>query len=142
MILLASSQPADDVNSLVLPDSTAAVNAAVPGTLLVRANRAEVETMTGEADPERAAAALVAAGAQLVVVTLGADGAILRGAVEADAPGVRARVRSTVGAGDVLTGVLLARLSGVGFDPSVLAAALPAAVADAARATERWGAVA
>jgi len=98
--------------------------------------------MTGEADPERAAAALVTAGARLVVVTLGPEGAMLRGELTADVPGVRAQVRSTVGAGDVLTGVLLAALWLAGFDPPALAEALPEAVAEGARATERWGAVA
>jgi fructokinase len=122
--------------------AAAAANAAVPGAFLVRSNRAEAELMTGEPDPERAAAAIVAGGARLVVVTLGPAGAILRGELTADVPGVHARVRSTVGAGDVLTGVLLARLALADFDPAALAAALPDAVAEGARATERWGAVA
>jgi sugar/nucleoside kinase (ribokinase family) len=122
-------------------EAAAAANAAVPGAFLVRTNRAEAEAMTREPDPERAAAALVSGGARLVVVTLGADGALLRGELEADVPGVRARVRSTVGAGDALMGVLLARLSLAGFHAPALAPALPAAVAAAARATERWGAV-
>jgi fructokinase len=122
-------------------EAAAAANAAVPGAFLVRTNRPEAEAMTGEPDPERAAAALVAAGAGLVVVTLGADGAILRGALKADVSGVPARVRSTVGAGDALMGVLLARLSLADFYAPALAAALPEAVAEAGRATERWGAV-
>ena len=55
--------------------------------------------MTGEADPDpRAAAALVQAGARTAVITLGREGAILRGG--ADVPGVRADVISTIGAGD------------------------------------------
>jgi fructokinase len=46
---------------------------------------------------------LVAAGARLVVLTLGAAGAILRGELRADVPGVRvARLVSTVGAGDAV----------------------------------------
>jgi fructokinase len=121
--------------------AAAAANAVVPGAFLVRANRAEAEAMTGEPDPARAAAALVAGGARLVVVTLGAGGALLRGELKADVPGVGARVRSTVGAGDALMGVLLARLSLASFYAPALAAALPEAVAEAARATERWGAV-
>ena len=56
-------------------------------------------------------------------------------------PGVPARVLSTVGAGDCLTGMLVARLTGRGYDPAALAAALPEAVAEGARACERWGAV-
>ncbi len=120
----------------------AACAACLPGTLLARMNRAEAELITGERDPERAAAALVAAGSRLAVVTLGAGGAILRGAASADAPGVPTEVRSTVGAGDALTGVLLARLALAGWDPEAAAAALPEAVAAGARATERWSATA
>src|SRR5207237_5065800 len=59
-------------------DAAASANACVPDALLVRANRAEAALMTGEEDAERAALALVKAGARLVVVTLGPDGAILR----------------------------------------------------------------
>ena len=124
-----------------MSEAAAAANAAVPGAFLVRTNRVEAEAMTREPDPERAAAALLAAGARLVVVTLGAEGALLRGEVRADVPGVPARVRSTVGAGDALMGALLARLSLASFDTPALAAALPEAVAAGAGATERWGAV-
>ena len=122
-------------------DAAATANACVPGALLVRANEAEAALMTGEDDPERAALALVKAGARLVVVTLGARGAILRGELRAQAPGVPVKVRSTIGAGDVLTGLLLARLSATGFYPPAVAAALPAAVEASARACERWGAL-
>jgi len=122
-------------------DAAASANACVHGALLVRANRAEAELMTGEADPERAATALVKGGARMVVLTLGADGAILRGALRATAPGVPCTIRSTAGAGDALTGTLLARLALSGFYPSSVAAALPEAVAAAAAACERWGAL-
>ena len=122
-------------------DAAAEALACVEGALLVRANRSEAQGMTGEDDPERAAAALVAAGAELVVITLGAEGAILRGALRAAAPGVPCRVVNTAGAGDVLTGTLLAALARDGFAPSAVAATLPAAVAAAARACGRWGAV-
>jgi fructokinase len=121
--------------------AAAAANACVPEALLVRANQGEAALMTGEEDPERAALALVKAGARLVVITLGAKGAILRGALRADAPGVASRLLSTVGAGDVLTGTLLARLAMSGFYPPAVAAALPEAVAASARACERWGAL-
>ena len=97
--------------------------------------------MTGEPDPVRAAEALVGGGARIVVVTLGADGALLRGEASARAPGCPGRVVSTVGAGDVFTGVLLAHLAQAGFDPAAAAAGLPDAVRKSARATERWGAV-
>jgi sugar/nucleoside kinase (ribokinase family) len=122
-------------------DATAAANACVPGALLVRANREEVALMTGEHEADRAAMALVRAGARMVVVTLGPGGAILRGELSADIPGVRAEVVSTIGAGDVLTGILLARLALSDFDPSAVAAALPDAVEASARACERWAAL-
>ncbi|HUO74860.1 MAG TPA: PfkB family carbohydrate kinase [Solirubrobacteraceae bacterium] len=122
-------------------DAAASANACVPGALLVRANEAEAALMTGEEDPERAALALVKAGARLVVITLGAGGAILRGELRADAPGVPARVLSSIGAGDALTGLLLARLAGTGFYPPAVAASLRDAVEAGARACERWGAL-
>jgi len=113
----------------------------VPGAFLVRGNRAEAELLTGEADPARAAEGLLAAGAQHVVVTRGAGGAILRGGgLRLDVPGVAARPVDTTGAGDVLTGTLLARLAASGFYPPTLAAALPEAVERAARSTEVFGA--
>jgi len=124
-------------------DAAASANACVPGALLVRANRFEAELMTGEGDPERAAVALRKAGAELVVITLGPDGAILRGGpgLNVAAPAVPARMRSSVGAGDALTGTLLARLALSDFYPAAAAAALDEAVAAAAAACERWGAL-
>lgn len=122
-------------------DAAASANACVPGALLVRCNHSEAELMTGEREPERAALALLKAGAQMVVLTLGAGGAILRGELRADEPGAAASVVSTVGAGDVLTGILLARLAATGFYPPAVAAVLPEAVAQAAKACERWAAI-
>jgi fructokinase len=122
-------------------DAAASANACVPGALLVRANESEAALMTGEDDPERAALALTKAGARLVVITLGAEGAILRGELSADAPGAEAEVISTIGAGDVIMGTLLARLALSDFYPPAVAAALPEAVTEAARACERWGAL-
>jgi sugar/nucleoside kinase (ribokinase family) len=122
-------------------EAAAATNACVPGALLVRANEEEATLMTGVGDPEGAAAALLQAGARAVVITLGRDGAILRGEARADAAGVPAHVVSTIGAGDVFTGTLLARLAAGGFEPSALVVALPEAVAASARACERWAAL-
>jgi sugar/nucleoside kinase (ribokinase family) len=99
----------------------------------------EAALMTGESDPEGAALALVKGGARLVVLTLGARGAMLRGQLRTDAPGVPVNIVSTLGAGDVLTGVLVAKLALSDFYPPSVAAALPDAVAQAARACERWG---
>ena len=58
-----------------------------------------------------------------------------------DVPGRPAAVRSTIGAGDVLTGVLLARLANSGYYPSAVGAALPDAVVQSSLACERWGAL-
>jgi fructokinase len=124
-----------------LADAAASANACVPGALLVRATHAEAALMTGEEDAERAAEALLKAGARLVVITLGSAGAMLRGELRADVPGVEVDVLSTVGAGDVLSGVLLARLALSGFYPSAVAAALREAVVESARACLHWGAL-
>jgi sugar/nucleoside kinase (ribokinase family) len=122
-------------------DAAASANACVPGALLVRCNAFEASVLTGEDDPERAASALVKAGARLVVITLGPRGALLRGELRADVEGVPARVRSTIGAGDAVTGLLLARLALADFYPSAAAVALPDAMAAGAAACERWGAL-
>jgi fructokinase len=122
-------------------EAAATVHACVPGALLVRCNEAEATLMTGEYDPERAALALLKAGARLVVITLGPRGALLRGEIRADAPGAAAAVRSTVGAGDSVTAVLLARLAQAGWYPPAAAVALRDAVTAGAEACERWGAI-
>ena len=115
----------------------------MPGALLVRLNMAEAELMTGESDPERAAMALVKAGARMVVLTLGRRGRdAARARCGPTVPGVAAsECVSTIGAGDALTGTLLARLAMSGFYPSSVAAALPEAVEAAAAACGRWGAL-
>ncbi len=121
--------------------AAAAARECVSGALMVRTNRSEAELITGERDPAASAQALVDAGARTAVVTLGAQGALARGEVSTEAPGLPADVVNTTGAGDVLTGVLIAALQRSGYDPTAIAAALPDAVAESARATERWGAL-
>ena len=82
--------------------------------------------MTGEDDPERAATALVKAGARLVVVTRGTAGRSSVASCAPTSPGVApVELRSTIGAGDVLTGVLLARLGATDFYPPAVAAGCP-----------------
>jgi sugar/nucleoside kinase (ribokinase family) len=122
-------------------EAAATVNACVPGALLVRATAEEAALMTGEEDADRAALALVKAGARMVVITLGPEGALLRGELRLDVDGRPANVLSTIGAGDVLTGVLLARLAGSGYYPPTIAASLPETVTKSALACERWGAL-
>ena len=123
--------------------AAAACNACVPDAFLVKCNGLEARLMTGERTAEAAAASLLAGGARHAVITLGGAGAILRGnglRVDVRAAPV-ARLVSTVGAGDVFLGVLLAQLGLTDYYPPALAAALPAAAEQAARACERWGAL-
>ncbi|MDX6676841.1 MAG: fructokinase [Solirubrobacteraceae bacterium] len=120
----------------------AACGACVPGAFLVKCNLLEARLMTGESQPEAAAASLLAAGAQHVIVTIGARGAILRGkGLRRDVGARAANVVSTVGAGDVFTGIVLAALGRTDFYAPAIAAALPDAAEEAARACERWGAL-
>jgi sugar/nucleoside kinase (ribokinase family) len=112
----------------------------VAGAFLVKAGATEARALTGESDPDAAARSLVAAGAQHAVVTLDDGGAVLRGGgLDRDVPSVPAVPVDTTGAGDVVAGVLIAALGRTGFYPAALAAMLPDAVAEAARATERYG---
>jgi fructokinase len=123
--------------------AVATVHGCMPGAALLKCNRAEAQVLTGRDDPAAAADALLGLGARSVVVTLGADGALLRGAGGArDVPGVPAAPVDTTGAGDAITGVLLARLTDAEFDPAVLPDALAEAVQAAARVTEQFGAIA
>lgn len=111
------------------------------GALLVKVNREESVQLTGEDDPAAAAEAICSWGCQEAVVTLGPKGALARGRVRADAPGTPARAIDTTGAGDVVTGVLIAALAAHDFEPEAIGDILPSAVSAAARSTEGWGAV-
>jgi sugar/nucleoside kinase (ribokinase family) len=120
-------------------EAVAAVLECVPGAALMRANASEATAMTGERDPEAAARRLLALGARLVVITLGAGGVLMLGEggarERAVAPSVP--VHSVVGAGDAFTGTLLAA---VGGGAETVRRALPAALAAAARVCRWWGA--
>ena len=59
--------------------------------------------------------------------------------MRASVPGLEPRSCNTAGAGDALTGTLLARLALSGFYPPSVAAALPEAVAAAAGAVRAMG---
>jgi sugar/nucleoside kinase (ribokinase family) len=121
-----------------------AVRACLAGTQLFRANGAEATALTGQRDPDRAADALTRSGVRLVVLTLGADGVIVRSAAGTGFSGrvEPVPVRSAIGAGDAFTGTLLAAVAtdrGADVDAAVQRA-LPAALRAAARACETWGA--
>ncbi len=112
------------------------------GAFLLKVNGDEARLLSGVSEPAQAAETLCAElGARVVVVTLGAEGALVRGEVNADVPGVPTKAVDTTGAGDVLLGVLVAALASASFDPGAAARALPLAVATAARSTESYGAV-
>jgi sugar/nucleoside kinase (ribokinase family) len=111
------------------------------GAFLVRANSEEAVALTGADDPGEAAVALTRFGARLGVVTRGAEGALMRGAAEAEAPAVAVEVVSTLGAGDAFMGTLAAGLATLGWKAERAAEALPAAAEAAGRACTGWGAL-
>jgi fructokinase len=112
----------------------------VDGAFVVQANREEAELLTGSEEPAEAAAELCALGARLAVVTLGPEGAVMRGEAEAEVAAPRVEVVSPLGAGDAFMGALAAGLGAVDWDPAMAAEALPGAVAAGARACTGWGA--
>jgi len=103
------------------------------GADLLVPNLAEAAVLTGCAEPEAAARALVAlAGAREVVVTCGAGGAVWSdGAREVRAPAVAVEaVVDTTGAGDAFAaGLLAARRAGLGVEAALARAAAVAALA-------------
>jgi sugar/nucleoside kinase (ribokinase family) len=113
----------------------------VAGSFLVRANRDEAMAITGADDPRRAADALASMDVELAVVTLGAEGTVMRGACEAEEPSPQVEVVSTLGAGDAFMGTLVAGLAERGWDPARGGEALAPALAAAARACTRVSAL-
>ena len=92
-------------------------------------------------DPRAAAEAIAAMGAELAVVTLAADGAVIRGACEAELPAPEVEIVNTLGAGDAFMGTLVAGLAMRDWDPSRAGEALGPALDAAAAACERWSAL-
>ena len=113
----------------------------IDGSFLVRANRDEAIAITGVDDPSAAADRIAELGAGLAVVTLGAEGAVIRGACEAEAPAPEVDVVSTLGAGDAFMGTLVAGLALREWDPSRAGEALGPALDAAAAACTRWAAL-
>lgn len=113
----------------------------VAGSFMVRANREEAMAIAEVDDPREAAARLAQMGAELAVVTLGEEGAVMRGACEAEAPGVQVDVVSTLGAGDAFMGTLVAGLAQRGWDASRADEALGPALEAAAEACTRYSAL-
>ena len=97
--------------------------------------------IAGVDDPRRAADELAAMGAELAVVTLAAEGAVIRGACEAEAPAPQVEVVSTLGAGDAFMGTLVAGLALRDWDPARAGEALPPALDAAAAGLHALGAL-
>jgi ribokinase len=104
---------------------------------LLTPNLAEARSLAGEDDPETAARALVARTRAPVVVTLGADGAlVLDGDTLERIAAPRVEAVDTTGAGDAFNGALACELAG----GSRLLDAVRSAVAVAAESTRAAGA--
>ena len=79
---------------------------------ILLANRLEAQALSGESEPEAAARELSARTGAPVVVTLGADGAlVVAGSDVTHLPAPPARVVDTTGAGDTFAGALAAELT-------------------------------
>lgn len=112
----------------------------IDGALVVRANEWEARELTGEEDPARAAEALSDLGAALAVVTLGPRGALVRGAVSAEAAAPDVEVIAPLGAGDAFVGAFAAGLAEREWEPGRAGEVLAAACEAGARACTTWGA--
>jgi sugar/nucleoside kinase (ribokinase family) len=121
--------------------AAAASRELIAGSTLVRTNREEAIAIAEVDDPRAAAERLAELGAELAVVTLGAEGAVIRGACEAEAPAPEVEVVSTLGAGDAFMGTLVAGLARLDWDLSRADQTLPAALEVAADACTRWAAL-
>ena len=113
----------------------------IAGSYMVRANRLEACAIAQTDDPHRAAEEIAALGAELAVVTLGAEGAVIRGACEAELPAPAVEVVSTLGAGDAFMGTLVAGLALRDWDATLAGEALETALDAAAAACTRWAAL-
>jgi sugar/nucleoside kinase (ribokinase family) len=113
----------------------------VAGSYLVRANREEAMAIAEVDDPREAAGTLAEMGAELAVVTLGEEGAVIRGAVEAEVPAPRVEVVSTLGAGDAFMGTLVGELANRGWDSGAAGEALGPALEVAGETCTRWAAL-
>lgn len=94
----------------------------LPQVDVIKISDEETELLTGAADPEEASRRLIAQGIGCAVVTLGANGALVRTAAEPDAcgrvEGFRSKVVDTTGAGDSFWGGFLYQLCRSGKRPA------------------------
>lgn len=107
---------------------------------IVTPNQQELLAAAGTQDPQDAVARLTAGGARAVVVTLGADGALLAAGVRrTPLPALRAEVVDATGAGDTFSGVLAAWLADERPLDEAVAAANAAAGLSIGKAGARGG---
>lgn len=100
-----------------------AMRAVLPAVDVIKLSDEETALLTDAADPAEAAARLTAQGVGCVVVTLGAQGALVRTAADGrtvTVPGFRAKVVDTTGAGDSFWGGFLYCLARSGKRPQAL----------------------
>jgi sugar/nucleoside kinase (ribokinase family) len=107
---------------------------------LVKANRAEAELITGVAEPDGSAEAMLELGPEVVVITNGDGPVICRGSAWADFEPEPVDVVSPLGAGDAFLGSLIAGLDRCEWDLAKTGDLLREACAEAGRACRVWGA--
>lgn len=120
-----------DPQSAFAPESFWA-NGSKAEHLAVVANRSEVMAMTGESEPEAAAAKILASGAEVVVVKSGPVGAHVYKAdgTRAVVPAFKSDMVWTIGSGDVFAAVFGARWAVHQDSPDVAAELASRAVSD------------
>ena len=91
--------------------ATPVIRSVLPLCDIVKISDEETKLVTGAEDPHEAAKALTELGVKLVIVTLGAHGALWRfGELEGTVPGFAVKVADTNGAGDTFFGAFLSRI--------------------------------
>lgn len=92
--------------------ATPVIRSVLPLTDIVKISDEETKLVSGVEDPHAAAKALTDSGVKLVIVTLGASGALWRfGELEGTVPGFAVKVADTNGAGDTFFGAFLSRIA-------------------------------
>jgi fructokinase len=111
---------------------------------VLRVNLGEARLMADareSATPDELAAALLELGPRLVVITLGPDGALVRGEASGESTAPDVEVVSPMGAGDAFMGALAAALAERDWDLARAVEALVPAAAAGSAACGHWGAI-
>jgi fructokinase len=125
------------------PDGREAIDIAqqlIRSAFVTKMNVAEAALITGFDDPDRAAFEILSMGTALVILTLGGDGVLARGAISVDLLAVSAMPVDTTGAGDAITAALVAELQAHELSFTAVHGGLERGIELAARVTERFGA--